>query len=315
MPETVTIIGSGPAGFTAAIYSARANLKPFVFEGFQSGGIPGGQLMTTTEVENYPGFPHPGISGPELMQRMRQQAIDYGARCEQEDVVSVDLSRRPFRVKSSHREVETHAVIVATGATAKRLNVPSEEKLWTRGISACAVCDGALPLFRNKELVVIGGGDTAAEEAMFLTKFASKVHLVHRRDELRASKIMQERVLKHPKIRPVWDTVLVDAVGDKQVTGARLKNVKTGAEHVLPSGGIFYAIGHEPNAKFLGGQVATDEVGYIKVTPGRTTTSVEGVFACGDVVDKVYRQAVTAAGTGCMAALECERWLAEHGVE
>ncbi|MBI4604194.1 MAG: thioredoxin-disulfide reductase [Planctomycetes bacterium] len=313
--EKVTIIGSGPAGFTAAIYAARANLKPLVFEGFQSGGTPGGQLMTTTEVENYPGFPHPGIRGPELMERFRKQAQDYGTRCFQEDVVEVDLSRRPFRVKSAEREVDTHALIVATGATAKRLGVPGEERLWTKGISACAVCDGALPIVRQKDLVVVGGGDTAVEEATYLTKFAAMVHLVHRRDQLRASKIMQERALKHPKIRLVWDTVLVDAEGTDRVTGARLQNVKTKEVRVLPCGGIFYAIGHEPSSKFLGGQVETDEVGYIKVKQGRTLTSVEGVFACGDVVDKVYRQAVTAAGTGCMAALDAERWLTEKGID
>lgn len=313
--EKVVIIGSGPAGFTAAIYAARANLKPLLFEGFQAGGIPGGQLMTTTEVENYPGFPHPGISGPDLMARFRQQALDYGTRSFQEDVTHVDLSRRPFRIRSTEQEVEAHAVIVATGATAKRLHVPNEDKLWTKGISACAVCDGALPIFRKKDLVVIGGGDTAVEEATFLTKFASKVYLVHRRDELRASKIMQERALKHPRIELVWNSVLEDAEGQDRVTGARLKDTKTGATRTLPCSGIFYAIGHEPSSKFLAGQVETDEVGYIKVKPGRTLTSVEGVFACGDVVDKVYRQAISAAGTGCMAALDCERWLAEHGVE
>lgn len=313
--EKVVIVGSGPAGFAAAIYAARASLKPLLFEGFQSGGIPGGQLMTTTEVENYPGFPHPGISGPDLMARFRNQALDYGTRAFQEDVVSIDLSRRPFRLKTSEQEVAAHAVIIATGATAKRLHVPSEEKLWNRGISACAVCDGALPLFRNKNLVVVGGGDTAVEEASYLTKFASKVYLVHRRDELRASKIMQERALKHPKIEMVWNSVLEDAEGTDKVTGARLKNVQTGETRSLPCGGIFYAIGHDPNSKFLGGQLDTDDVGYIKVTPGRTFTNVEGVFACGDVVDKIYRQAVSAAGTGCMAALDCERWLAEQGVE
>ncbi len=313
--EKVVVVGSGPAGFTAAIYAGRANLKPLLFEGFQAGGIPGGQLMTTTEVENYPGFPHPGISGPELMAHFRKQAIDYGTRCVGEDVVHVDISKKPFRVKTSEREVETHAVIVATGANAKRLHVPGEERLWTKGISACAVCDGALPIFRNKDLVVIGGGDTAVEESTYLTKFASRVYLVHRRDELRASKIMQERALKHPKIELVWNSVLEDAEGTDKVTGARLRNVKTGQARSIPCSGIFYAIGHDPNSKFLAGQLELDEVGYIKVRPGRTLTNVEGVFACGDVVDKVYRQAVSAAGTGCMAALDCERWLAEHGVE
>jgi len=310
--ETLTIIGSGPAGFTAALYAARANLEPLLFEGFQSGGIPGGQLMTTTEIENYPGFPKGGISGPELMERMREQAKEFGTKTFQEDVVDVDLSRRPFRVKTTDREVETAALIIATGATAKRLGLPSEERLWNRGISACAVCDGALPIFRGQDLVVIGGGDTAVEEATFLTKFAKKVYLVHRRDQLRASKIMQDRALNHSKIEMVWDTVVSDAEGDSKVTGATLQNVKTKAIRSLPAGGIFYAIGHEPNTGFLRGQLETDETGYLIVKPNRTLTSVEGVFACGDVVDKVYRQAVTAAGTGCMAALDAERWLAEH---
>jgi thioredoxin reductase (NADPH) len=311
--EKVTIIGSGPAGFTAALYASRANLKPLVFEGFQSGGIPGGQLMTTTEVENYPGFPE-GVTGPELMEKFREQARKFGSVLHQEDVVSVDLSKKPFKVKSSAREVETHALIIATGATAKRLGVPNESKLWNRGMSACAVCDGALPLFRNQDLVVVGGGDTAIEEATFLTKFGKKVHLVHRRNELRASKIMQDRAFQNDKIEVIWDTVLLDAEGDKQVTGAKLENVKTKKTWTLPAGGIFYAIGHEPNTKFLGGQLEVDQAGYIVVKPHRTLTSVEGVFACGDVADKVYRQAVTAAGTGCMAALDAERWLAGQGV-
>jgi thioredoxin reductase (NADPH) len=311
--EKVTIIGSGPAGFTAALYASRANLKPLVFEGYQSGGIPGGQLMTTTEVENYPGFPE-GVTGPELMEKFREQARRFGSVLHQEDVVAVDLSKRPFRVKSSEREVETHALIIATGATAKRLGVPSEPRLWNRGMSACAVCDGALPLFRNQDLVVVGGGDTAVEEATFLTKFGKKVHLVHRRNELRASKIMQDRAFQNDKIEVIWDTVLLDAEGDKQVTGAKLENVKTKKTWTLPVGGIFYAIGHEPNTKFLTGQLEVDQAGYIVVKPHRTLTSVEGVFACGDVADKVYRQAVTAAGTGCMAALDAERWLAGQGV-
>jgi thioredoxin reductase (NADPH) len=312
--EKVTIIGSGPAGFTAALYASRANLKPLVFEGFQSGGIPGGQLMTTTEVENYPGFPE-GVTGPELMEKFREQARRFGTVLHQEDVISVDVSKRPFKVKSTEREVETHALIIATGATAKRLGVPSEPRLWNRGMSACAVCDGALPLFRNQDLVVVGGGDTAVEEAMFLTKFGKKVHIVHRRDELRASKIMQDRAFKNHKIAIIWDTILLDAEGEKQVTGAKLQNVKTKETWTLPSGGIFYAIGHEPNTKFLAGQLELDETGYIVVQPHRTLTSVEGVFACGDVADKVYRQAVTAAGTGCMAALDAERWLAAQGIE
>ena len=310
--EQVTIIGSGPAGFTAALYAARADLKPVVLEGFQSGGIPGGQLMTTTEVENYPGFPDGGISGPRMMELFREQAQEFGAETYQEDVTEVDFSKRPFQVKTAEREIDSASIIVATGATAKRLHVPNEEKLWSRGMSACAVCDGALPLFRNKELVVIGGGDSAVEEATFLTKFASKVYLIHRRDQLRASKIMQDRALNHPKIELVWDTVLEDVEGDAKLEAAKLKNIKTGETSLLPCGGLFYAIGHQPNTGFLNGQLDLDETGYILVTPGRTFASVEGVFACGDVVDKTYRQAVTAAGTGCMAALDAERWLAEQ---
>ena len=313
--EKVTIIGSGPAGFTAALYAARANLEPLILEGFQSGGIPGGQLMTTTEVENYPGFPEGGISGPDLMQKFRAQALEFGTRSFQEDVTEVDLASKPFKVRTTEREVETHSVIISTGATARRLHVPGEDTLWNRGMSACAVCDGALPIFRDKDLVVIGGGDSAVEEATFLTKFASKVYMIHRRDELRASKIMQERALSSSKIEVVWDSVLVDAEGEDLVTGARINNVKTGEESTIPCGGIFYAIGHDPNTAFLAGQVETDEQGYVVVTPGRTDTSVEGVFACGDVVDKIYRQAVTAAGTGCAAALDAERWLAGRGIE
>jgi thioredoxin reductase (NADPH) len=313
--EKVTIVGSGPAGLAAAIYAARASLSPLLFEGFQSGGIPGGQLMTTTEVENYPGFPKGGISGPELMAKMKEQAGEFGTRFFTEDVTKVDLSSRPFRVASTEREVETHALIIATGATAKRLRVPGEERLWNRGISACAVCDGALPLFRGKDLLVIGGGDSAIEEGMFLTRFAKMVHIAHRRDQFRASKIMQERALKHPKIKVLWNTVLVDAEGTDVVAGAKLQDVVTKEVRSFPCGGIFYAIGHEPNSGFLGGQLQTDPTGYIVVKPGRSLTSAEGVFACGDVVDRVYRQAVTAAGTGCMAALDAERWLAEQGIE
>ena len=315
MPEQVTIIGSGPAGFTAALYSARANLNPVLFEGFQAGGVPGGQLMTTTEVENYPGFPDGGVTGPDLMDLFRKQAIEFGTRSVQEDVTSVDLSRRPFVVRTDRQEVETHSLIISTGATARRLHVPSEERLWSKGMSACAVCDGALPIFRNKELLVIGGGDSAMEESSFLTKFASKVYVAHRRDALRASKIMQERAFENPKIEFLWNSELVDVEGDEVVTAARLRNVKTNEEYTRPCSGVFYAIGHDPNTGFLDGQVDLDDQGYIRVTPGRTDTSVEGVFAAGDVVDKVYRQAVTAAGTGCAAALDAERWLTEKGVE
>ena len=309
--EKVVIIGSGPAGHTAAIYASRANLAPLMFEGFIAGGVAGGQLMTTTEVENFPGFPE-GITGPELMDRMRAQSERFGTRIETEDVESVDLSKRPFAVRTSSQTVKAESIIVATGATAKRLHLPSEGRLWNKGISACAVCDGGLPPFRNKVLVVIGGGDTAMEEGMFLTHFASKVVLIHRRNEFRASKAMQKRVLENPKIEVLWDTVPVDTQGDTFLNGVRVRNVKTGEEKVVEAGGLFYAIGHTPNTEIFKGQIELDETGYI-VTGGRgMATSVEGVFAAGDVQDKVYRQAVSAAGSGCMAALECERWLAER---
>ncbi len=310
MPEQVVIIGSGPAGHTAAIYTARANLKPVMFEGFSVGGIPGGQLMTTTEVENYPGFPE-GVDGQKLMEAMRKQSERFGTRIFTEDVIHVDLSKRPFIVASAERELQAQSVIIATGATAKRLNLSGENRLWTKGMSACAVCDGALPIFRNKALVVVGGGDSACEESTFLTKFASKVYLVHRRNEFRASKIMQERVLKNPKIEIIWDTVVEDVLGDEAVSAVRLRHVKTNQQRELPCGGLFYAIGFTPNTSAFANQLKLDKDGYIITKPGSTETSVAGMFACGDVQDKRYRQAVTAAGSGCMAALDCERWLVE----
>ncbi len=313
MPELVVIIGSGPAGHTAAIYTARANLKPLLFEGFATGGIPGGQLMTTTEVENYPGFPK-SIQGPELMEAFRQQSLRFQTRIVTEDVTRVDLSRRPFTVASGRQTVETDTLIIATGATAKRLHLPNEARLWTKGMSACAVCDGALPVFRNKPLVVIGGGDSACEESTYLTKFASRVYLVHRRDHLRASKIMQERVLKHPNIEVVWNAVVTDVLGNDAVEGVRLRDVRTNAERELACGGVFYAIGFTPNTALVKGQLTLDDYGYVVTQPGTTHTSVPGAFACGDVQDKRYRQAVTAAGSGCMAAIDCERWLAEQGL-
>lgn len=309
--ENVVIIGSGPAGYTAAIYAARANLKPFMFEGFQVGGLPGGQLMTTTEVENYPGFPD-GITGPELMNAMKAQAVRWGAELVTEDVTSVDLSQRPFVVRSEEREVQAHTLIIATGATAKRLNLPSEEQYWNRGISACAICDGATPIFRDVELAVIGGGDSAAEESVYLTKYGSHVHLLVRRDRLRASKAMQDRVLRNPKITVHWNTEAIDVVGDGSLmTGLKVRNNVTQGETELPARGLFYAIGHTPNTRLFQGQLDLDEVGYI-VTNHDVKTSVEGVFAAGDVQDHEYRQAVTAAGTGCMAALLAERWLSER---
>ncbi|MDP3704019.1 MAG: thioredoxin-disulfide reductase [Candidatus Omnitrophota bacterium] len=310
MPEQVIIIGSGPAGHTAAVYTARANLAPVMFEGYAAGGIPGGQLMTTTEVENYPGFPQ-GIQGPELMEAFRKQSLRFGTKIFTEDATKVDLSKRPFTVASAEQSLTAQALIIATGATAKRLNLPGEKKLWTRGMSACAVCDGALPVFRNKVLVVVGGGDSAAEESTFLTKFASKVYLIHRREALRASKIMQERVLHNKKIEVVWNTVVTDVLGEDVVSAVRLKDVKTNNERELTCGGVFYAIGFTPNTSVFRGQLQMDEMGYLITTPDSTHTSVPGVFACGDVQDKKYRQAVTAAGSGCMAAMDCERWLAD----
>jgi len=311
--KNVVIVGSGPAGHTAAIYSARANLSPFMFEGYVMGGSAGGQLTTTTEVENYPGFPE-GIEGPELMQLFRKQSERFGTEMVQEDVISADLSQRPFVLKSENREVKAHSVIISTGATAKRMGVPSEEKMWNNGMSACAVCDGALPMFRNQPLMVIGGGDTAVEEATYLAKFGSVVYLVHRRDQLRASKIMQERALKHPKLEILWDTVLEDAVGKDYVTGASLKNIKTKEARQVEVAGIFYAIGHTPNTSIFNGQLDLDDAGYIKLKLGTQETNIEGVFAAGDVHDHKYRQAITAAGTGCAASLEAERWLVEQGL-
>ena len=311
--KNVVIVGSGPAGHTAAIYAARANLSPFMFEGYMLGGSAGGQLTTTTEVENYPGFPE-GVEGPELMQLFRKQSERFGTEMVQEDVIEADFSKTPFVLKSDNREVLAHSVIISTGATAKRMGVPNEEKMWNNGMSACAVCDGALPMFRNQPLMVIGGGDTAVEEASYLTKFGSVVYMVHRRDELRASKIMQERAFKNPKLEIIWDSVLDDAVGEEYVTGAKITNMKTKETRQLEVGGIFYAIGHTPNTSIFNGQLDLDEAGYIKLKPGTQETNVEGVFAAGDVHDHKYRQAVTAAGTGCAAALEAERWLAEKGL-
>jgi thioredoxin reductase (NADPH) len=319
--EKVVIIGSGPAGWTAAIYAARANLEPLVYEGAASRTmIPGGQLMFTTDVENYPGFPD-GVTGQEMMAAFRKQAERFGTRIVSEDIVQVDFSVHPRRLTSSGGTlIEADAVIIATGANARWLEVPGEEELARTGggVSACAVCDGALPFFREKRLAVVGGGDSAMEEALYLTNFASEVVLIHRRDEFRASPIMAERALEHPKIRVIWDSVVTEVVaaevdGFKEIRHLRLRNVKTEDESTLEVGGMFVAIGHEPNTAFLGGQIDLKDNGYIQVAePGRTVTNVPGVFAAGDCMDDTYRQAVTAAGTGCMAALEAERWLA-HG--
>lgn len=322
MAEKIVIIGSGPAGWTAAIYAARARLEPLVYEGAWSdenqarGTNPLGQLNLTTEVENYPGFVE-GILGPDLMLAMRAQAERFGTRIVTDDIVEVDLSRRPFVLKDgAGNTVESHAIVVATGARANYLGLPSEEKFRNKGVSACAVCDGALPRFRDKPLVVVGGGDSACEESNYLTKYASRVFLVHRRDTLRASKIMAERALGNPKITPVWNTVVEEILGDENgVNGVRVKNVKTGETRTLEAAGYFAAIGHTPNIAFLRGQLELDDKGFIKLMePFRTVTSVEGVFAAGDVADPVYKQAITAAGMGCKAALDAERWLEARGI-
>ncbi|HIK04468.1 MAG TPA: thioredoxin-disulfide reductase [Trichormus sp. M33_DOE_039] len=311
--ENLVIIGSGPAGYTAAIYAGRANLKPVVFEGFQAGGLPGGQLMTTTEVENFPGFPQ-GITGPELMDRMKAQAERWGAELYTEDVISVDLSQRPFTIRSEEREVKANTIIIATGATAKRLGLPSEHQFWSRGISACAICDGATPIFHGAELAVVGAGDSAAEESIYLTKYGSKVNLLVRSDKMRASKAMQDRVLSNPKIRVHWNTEAIDIFGNGHMEGIVVRNSKTGEETQLTAKGLFYAIGHTPNTSLFKGQLELDEIGYIVTKHGSPETSVEGVFAAGDVQDHEYRQAITAAGSGCAAALLAERWLSSNGL-
>lgn len=339
--EKVIIIGSGPAGWTAAIYAARANLQPLVFAGrpksIPTTVLPGGQLMLTTEVENYPGFPH-GVTGPKLMSYFEQQAVRVGTRIVTDnglnpdvsnpddghtysyhDCQSVDLSHRPFKVIGEDGTVyRTHSVIVATGAMANWLGLENEQRLARSGggVSACAVCDGALPVFRGKELAVVGGGDSAVEEATYLTKFASKVYMIHRRDQLRASKIMAARAHHNPKIEFVWNKLVVDVLGDQMITAVRMEDTNTREASTLPVGGLFMAIGHTPATDFLNGQLELDAKKYIKLKdPYRSTTSVEGVFAAGDCVDSVYRQAITAAGMGCKAAIDAERWLAENGVE
>lgn len=338
MAEKVVIIGSGPSGWTAALYASRANLHPLVFAGRpQASMIPGGQLMYTTEVENFPGYPK-GVTGPEMMADIRDQALRFGTRVmtddgaqstvekvgeyenvtHWQDVKAVDFSKRPFKIISDQDKVtEAHAVIISTGARANYMGLESEKKYLNHGVSACAVCDGALPRFRNKPLAVVGGGDSAVEEATYLTKFASTVYMVHRRDELRASKIMQDRALNDKKIKILWNTVMDEVLGEEKagVTGVNLKSTKDGTIQKTEVSGVFLAIGHTPNTDFLGGQVELNEKKYVKwTTAARTYTSVEGVFAAGDCADDYYRQAITAAGTGCMAALDAERWLAAQGI-
>ncbi|MSR36540.1 MAG: thioredoxin-disulfide reductase [Gemmatimonadetes bacterium] len=318
MRERLVIIGSGPAAWTAAIYAARANLDPIVFEGAGSRTmIPGGQLMFTTDIENYPGFAEP-VSGQELMASFRKQAERFGTRIVTDDIVRVDLKAYPRRLYvGDGREIDADAVIVATGANAKWLDVPGEEQLARNGggVSACAVCDGALPFYRNRVLGVVGGGDTAMEEALYLTNFASEVVLIHRRHELRASRIMQERARESPKISFLWNTVVEEVIGQEEITGLKLRDTVTGEASELGVGGLFVAIGHEPNTAFLNGEIELEPTGYVKLPVAwRTQTSVPGVFAAGDCMDACFRQAVTAAGTGCMAALEAERWLAHGGM-
>lgn len=305
--ENVVILGTGPAGLTAAIYAARANLKPLCVEGTQ----PGGQLTITTEVENYPGFPE-GVQGPEMMVGFRKQAERFGTRFKQGDVQKVELKKRPFTLTlADGSEIKTKALIIATGASAKLLGLANEKRLMGRGVSACATCDGFF--FRNQDIAVVGGGDTAMEEANFLTRFAKSVTLLHRRDAFRASKVMQDRVLKNPKVKVIWNTEVEDIVGEQEVTGLNIVNNKTGEKSVLPVTGFFVAIGHQPNTKLFKGQLKMTEAEYLIVTPGSTKTEIPGVFAAGDVADHVYRQAVTAAGTGCMAAIDAERWLENEG--
>lgn len=310
----VLIVGSGPAGYTAAIYAARANLNPVLFEGFYS-GVAGGQLMTTTEVENYPGFPD-GVSGPELVDLFRKQAIKFGTEIISEDIESLNLNEYPFIANGKKTIFEADSIIISTGATANRLDIPGagDGEFWQKGVTACAVCDGAAPIFRNRPLFVIGGGDTAMEEALFLTKFGSIVYIVHRRDELRASKIMQERAIAHPKIKVLWNSVINAVEGDSVVRSVVVENVKTKEKLSMEAGGLFFAIGHTPNTRFLQNQIELHPNGYIKVFEG-TATSKPGVFAAGDVQDHVYRQAITASGSGCMAAMDAERWLAAHGMD
>ncbi|XP_051139686.1 thioredoxin reductase NTRB-like [Andrographis paniculata] len=307
------IVGSGPAAHTAAIYAARAELKPILFEGWMANDIaPGGQLTTTSDVENFPGFPD-GIGGLDLTDKFRAQSLRFGTQIFTETVSKVDFSSFPFKLFADSKTVLADSVIIATGAVARRLTFPGSDTFWNRGISACAVCDGAAPIFRDKPLAVIGGGDSAMEEATFLTKYGSKVYIIHRRNEFRASKIMQHRAVSNPKIEVLWNSVVAEAYGERSLEGLKVKDVKSGSVLDLKVSGLFFAIGHEPATKFLDGQLELDSDGYVVTKPGTTQTSVKGVFAAGDVQDKKYRQAITAAGSGCMAALDAEHFLQEIG--
>ena len=311
--ENLVIVGSGPAGYTAAIYAARANLNPLLITGFQRGGIPGGQLMTTTHVENFPGFPD-GVLGPDLMDLMKAQATRWGTRLLEADADRIDLSQRPYRIEAEGQTIETQAVIVATGASANRLGLPNEERFWSKGISACAICDGATPQFRSEELAVVGGGDSACEEAVYLTKYGSHVHLLVRSDRLRASAAMSDRVQANPQISVHWNTEVSDVQGDDWLNNLKLRRRDSGVDEELAVRGMFYAIGHTPNTELVREQIDCDQTGYLITKPGRPETSLEGVFAAGDVADSEWRQGVTAAGSGCQAALAAERWLSHHNL-
>ncbi|BBL86679.1 Thioredoxin reductase (chromatophore) [Paulinella micropora] len=310
--QNLIIIGSGPAGYTASIYAARANISPLLITGFSEGGIPGGQLMTTTDVENFPGFPR-GILGPELMTLMKEQATRWGTRFLEADVTGINLSVYPYRLYTSEgQEICTKSIIIATGASANRLNLPNENTFWSKGISACAICDGATPQFRNQRLVVVGGGDSACEEAVYLTKYGSKIDLIVRSDKLKASATMIHRVMSSPDITIYWNTKVIDVSGDQWLQKVKIKDNKNGNKNELNCSGLFYAIGHTPNTRFLQGQLATDIKGYLITQQGRPETSLEGVFAAGDVTDAEWRQGITAAGSGCQAALAAERWLSHY---
>ena len=311
--ENLVIVGSGPAGYTAAIYAARANLSPVLITGFQRGGIPGGQLMTTTHVENFPGFPD-GVLGPDLMDLMKAQATRWGTRLIEADADRIDLSQRPFRIEVEAEVIESQALIIATGASANRLGLPNEERFWSKGISACAICDGATPQFRNEELAVVGGGDSACEEAVYLTKYGSHVHLLVRSDRLRASAAMSDRVQANPQISVHWNTEVSDVQGDDWLNSLQLRRRGSGVDEQLAVRGMFYAIGHTPNTELVRNQLDCDQTGYLITKPGRPETSMDGVFAAGDVADGEWRQGVTAAGSGCQAALAAERWLSHHNL-